>query len=152
MVDISIKAKYRWIAKLYTFINKQLFISYGKIELAPSKMWLIGLFYLPFVFLSYFDQTTPRLCPVFNLSGIPCISCGLTRGLASILRFDFQDAVFYHPFSLIVPLLLMAIFTAGFFSPKRTTIEVTGLKLVIVLSAVITSWLLKIIFVDQSYW
>ncbi len=45
-------------------------------------------------------------CPFRLLTGFPCPLCGMTRGLASLLRGRWQDAVAFHLFS---PLVLAAI-------------------------------------------
>lgn len=46
------------------------------------------------------------LCPFRLLTGWPCPMCGMTRGVAALLRARFADAIGFHLFS---PLVLTAI-------------------------------------------
>ena len=48
-------------------------------------------------------------CYFKALFALPCPGCGLSRSLASITHLNFADAVAYHPFGLVVFLLLGAI-------------------------------------------
>ena len=45
-------------------------------------------------------------CPFRLLTGLPCPLCGMTRGLASLLRGRWHDALAFHVFS---PFVLAAI-------------------------------------------
>lgn len=54
-----------------------------------------------FVFvISYFDIG----CPTLFLWGIPCPTCGVTRSILSLLKFDFYSYFCFHPLSL--PLII----------------------------------------------
>lgn len=46
------------------------------------------------------------LCPFRLLTGYPCPFCGMTRGISSILRGRFRDALEFHVFA---PLVFMGI-------------------------------------------
>lgn len=37
------------------------------------------------------------LCPLKNLSGLDCPSCGLTRSVSSLLHLEFSRSLSYHP-------------------------------------------------------
>ena len=36
-------------------------------------------------------------CPFLYVFGIPCMGCGMTRALLSVLHLDFKSAFYYHP-------------------------------------------------------
>jgi hypothetical protein len=52
------------------------------------------------------------LCPLANLTGWPCPSCGLTRAALALLRGDVAGALALHPLAPPV-LLLLSIFAGG---------------------------------------
>ena len=48
------------------------------------------------------------ICLVYNVFGIPCFSCGMTRAFRSLP--DLRMAFFYHPLFFVVPFIpLLAI-------------------------------------------
>ena len=67
----------------------------------------IGLCYLVFTLL-----TGLRIpCLVYELTGIKCPGCGVTRMIVSIVKFDFSSAFRYNPFLFITgPFILAYIF------------------------------------------
>ena len=46
------------------------------------------------------------ICPFRLLTGLPCPMCGMTRGVASLLRGRWQEAVGFH---LLSPVVLFAL-------------------------------------------
>ncbi len=57
--------------------------------------------------LSFFDV---KICPFYNLTGIPCPSCGITRGMISILKGEFILGLKYNLFSIFVLVGLILVF------------------------------------------
>lgn len=55
----------------------------------------------------YFGLPTP-LCPLHALTGIPCPTCGMTRGIACLLRGRIVDGFVFNP--LLMTALLVAAF------------------------------------------
>lgn len=43
------------------------------------------------------------ICIFFNLFGIPCVTCGMTRAYVNLLHLDIKKAFFYHPLFFLVP-------------------------------------------------
>lgn len=43
-----------------------------------------------------------RICIFYNIFKIPCVGCGLSRGVISILNLDIQSALRYNFLSLII--------------------------------------------------
>ncbi|MBR0576835.1 DUF2752 domain-containing protein [Proteiniclasticum sp. BAD-10] len=64
---------------------------------------LLGGFSLLFV---YYVQGS--LCIFYQLFGIPCPSCGMTRAFLHFLQGDLQEAFRFHPLFPLVPLLLLS--------------------------------------------
>jgi uncharacterized protein DUF2752 len=52
------------------------------------------------------------LCPLANLTGWPCPSCGLTRAALALLQGDVSEALSLHPLAPLV-LLLLGVFAGG---------------------------------------
>lgn len=68
-------------------------------------MFLIPIFIL-YLILNFFGIG----CPIKWFTGISCPSCGMTRAVLSIMKFDFKMALYYHPlFWLIIPSVLFII-------------------------------------------
>lgn len=59
-------------------------------------------------------------CLIRYATGIPCISCGMSRAWLSALRLDLGRAFQYHPMFWSVPLLaLYALYDGQLFSRQR---------------------------------
>ena len=80
-----------------------------KTSIKYGAILLIGIAYLIFILLT--DLRIP--CILYELTGIKCPGCGITRMLVSIARLDFVSAFKYNPFLFITGpfiLLYLAIF------------------------------------------
>jgi hypothetical protein len=65
------------------------------------------------------------MCWFRAASNLPCPGCGLSRSLASITHLQLGDSLAYHPFGLLVFLLLTAILVVSV-SPARVRARVAG--------------------------
>ena len=55
------------------------------------------LFFVLYVLTKILNRS---LCPIYNLFGVKCFGCGLTRGFICILEFDFISAIRYNVLSI----------------------------------------------------
>ena len=63
------------------------------------RLAIAFLFY--FVILFIFDIG----CPTRFLYGVCCPGCGLTRASVSLLKLDFNQAIYYHPLVFLIPVI-----------------------------------------------
>ena len=69
----------------------------------------IGLLYLIFVL-----STGIRIpCLFYELTGLKCPGCGVTRMLVSIARLDFAAALHYNPFLFVTGPIIVAYLAAA---------------------------------------
>ncbi|MBE5938276.1 MAG: DUF2752 domain-containing protein [Lachnospiraceae bacterium] len=67
-------------------------------------------------------------CPIKFFTGISCPGCGMTRAVSCCAKFQFTDALYYHP--LVVLLLPGAIM---FFFWKRIPVKVRNILGIIII-------------------
>ena len=61
----------------------------------PSLLFLLGLMLLARVALHY--QLPLPACPLREMTGVPCPSCGSTRAFAALAGLDFAGALRLNP-------------------------------------------------------
>lgn len=77
-------------------------------------MWLlialaaVGLSALLYYIFAAAADPTRRVCPLLNLTGIPCPSCGGSRAFARLLAGDFAGSLALNPNAMLVAIILMA--------------------------------------------
>ena len=67
--------------------------SYGVIALGWA--YVLGLF-------SFLKASAIEFCLVKTILNIPCPSCGVSRGVMSLIKGDFQAGFLYNPLSYVV--------------------------------------------------
>ncbi len=68
---------------------------------------LFGLAYMVFFLVLNHNGA---FCLIKMTIGIPCPGCGMTRAVLSLIMFNFEDAMFYHPLVFLLPLILIVLF------------------------------------------
>lgn len=59
-------------------------------------------------------------CLFRRLTGLPCVSCGMSRAWLAALRLDFPAALGYHPMFWSVPILVLyALYDGRLFSSRK---------------------------------
>lgn len=67
------------------------------------KIYIKHLLYiLIIVFVVLLYQITDVGCPIRRFFGIPCPTCGMTRSLLSLLKFDIKGSLEYNPMTIFV--------------------------------------------------
>ena len=56
-------------------------------------------------------------CTIKYLTGVSCAGCGMSRALFSLAQLKFSDALYYHPFSFLIP--VVAPFAAWFYIKEK---------------------------------
>ncbi len=72
------------------------------------------------------------ICIFYNIYGLPCPTCGMTRAYYSFLKFNFKGAFEYHPLFWLVPFLFI------FYKKKKILYLTTGLFIFV--------WVIRICF------
>lgn len=96
----------------------------------PEKLWLklgcLALF-AGLVAVWYFSGLP---CVLRTLTGIPCITCGVTRAWLAAFRLDFIGAFRQYPMFWSIPLLLLFLIYDGMlFSNRKVNFWILGMIL-----------------------
>lgn len=75
-----------------------------------KKKSMIFIFILGLASLFFVAETQRSICFIYNITGLPCPSCGMTRAFLSLGRLDFMKAFQNHPLFLLVPVLFYSYF------------------------------------------
>ncbi len=43
----------------------------------------------------------PSTCVFYSVTGLPCPTCGMTRAVIALTRFDLQRAAYFHPLAVV---------------------------------------------------
>ena len=87
------------------------------------------------VLLSFLSESLGNgsICLFYNLTGIPCPSCGMTRAYLQLSQGNYAEAFRYHPLFLLVPVLFY-----GIMKDKRRIIHGLGIIFLLV-------WIIRMI-------
>ncbi len=98
-------------------------------------------------------------CPFFNLTGVPCPGCGLTRACTLLLTGEVQASMKFHAFApvflvliaiLVTATLLPRSLTEPFIERAETLERQTGLT-VIIFVGLILYWLVRVLFFPTMF-
>ena len=104
----------------------------GRLEAARTFIVFIIIGGVAFLVSLFFDFS---LCPIYNITGLPCFSCGMTRAFRSLP--NIRQALWYHPLFFIV---LGIPFMAFLKEKPRNIVAIVLLAMLIVL------WVIRMIF------
>ena len=81
-------------------------------------------------------------CIFLWLTGIECLGCGMTRALVSALKFDFADALQYHPMFWSLPIIgIYILFDGKVFKNRAINLIVP----ILIGIGFVVNWLYKVI-------
>lgn len=65
---------------------------------------ILGLTGAPVIGANLYNQgySIPWICPILHFTGVPCPTCGMTRSFMAMARGDWEQAVAYHGFGVIL--------------------------------------------------
>ncbi len=84
------------------------------------------------------------ICIFYNVTGVYCPSCGMTRAFISLMNFDIAKAFYYNPMFILVPLAILPFFIERFcpkFKLKKSTLNTYFLILIII---VFVAWFVRL--------
>ena len=79
-----------------------------------SRIKVLLLIFLLYLILNLFGMG----CPIKFFTGISCPGCGMTRSVWAAMRFQFQEAFYYHPLFFLVPIIFILFLFEYRFNPR----------------------------------
>ncbi|MCL1830559.1 MAG: DUF2752 domain-containing protein [Oscillospiraceae bacterium] len=119
--------------------------SYAFLLLIPSLV--IVAFSISYI---YFRQSLVQLpdCLIWQITGYPCPSCGITRSIRALINFKFVNSFILHPLPFLVCIFLFSVWVNAFINvtlrKRDKPFPVPLIWYFTILSIVILSWLNKI--------
>lgn len=82
-----------------------------RVAFAAALFVIVGIIYA--VIVSFFRFGIP--CIFYEMTGLKCPGCGMTRAVMALLRFDVYGALQYNAFSFFITayILLVTVHTSG---------------------------------------
>ena len=74
----------------------------NRLYLILAAVLTVGYFYTAWSILHIHQNHNLTFCPVKNITGIACPSCGSTRSIIEISKGNFYDAILLNPFGYII--------------------------------------------------
>ncbi len=113
-------------------------------KLYLSKFYSVLIFFVIIGIISIISYALGfSICIFYNITGIYCPSCGMTRAFVALSRLDFKSAFMYNPMFILVPLSLVPLFINQFlFEIKKSTLNMYFFLLTIILILV---WVIRLI-------
>lgn len=86
-----------------------------------KKLLLIHLAGIAGIFVPYYAvlKLLGITCPIKAIIGKACPTCGMTRAMLSLLRFDINGYIHYNPMALFVVIAVLLMLHRDFFKKKR---------------------------------
>lgn len=77
-----------------------------KTRLLPLALCVLGALGIGALVYLYFHspyEQTVTICPIYQLTGLRCPGCGMTRALYCLLHLDLQGVFRENPFLFVLP-------------------------------------------------
>lgn len=100
------------------------------------------IFIISFIYISSIIIGSPIGCIIYRLTGIECMSCGMTTAWYWLLKGDVSKAFYYHPL-FIFPLIIAIIYCVDKYYKKINNINYIYIMMGII---VVVVYLLRVLF------
>lgn len=57
-------------------------------------------------------------CPIYQVTNIPCPTCGVTRALFSLLKLDIENYFYFHALALPLAIAVLLVFHIRFINNR----------------------------------
>jgi hypothetical protein len=95
---------------------------------------IILIFFIVIIYILLNNKLHRSICIFYNITGVPCPGCGMTRSFMSLLKLDFKSSFNYHP-------LFPLVFFLPFLIIRKNT------KLIFLFCSVfIIVWMIRLVF------
>jgi hypothetical protein len=126
-----------------------------------SVLGLIAFLYVMIVhslfklFFQYLGYEKTNGCPFYTITGLPCPTCGMGRGLSAIIHVKSPYIFYYNPSSvfvyIVIAVILLAVLILSFFNYKIKPERRLYMLWPLFVAVVLIIWLLNIFFGHHSY-
>lgn len=88
-------------------------------------------------------------CPILFFTGIPCMGCGITRAVLSLLKGDFIGALKYHPLIFLVPLLCLLMFDESVSNKESKWYKLKNISTYVIIALFIIVYLIRVFIIKD---
>lgn len=84
-------------------------MSRTRLYLLLGTLLTTGYAYLAYSLFYSHSHSGITVCPIKNITGIPCPSCGTTRSVISLLQGDFNQAAYINPLGFLAAAVMIVL-------------------------------------------
>lgn len=73
--------------------------------MSRKKYFIIIFIVIGIVSILFYKKFGTSICLFYNIYGIPCFTCGMTRAYIQLMKLNIKEAFYYHPLFWAAPLI-----------------------------------------------